>query len=306
MPFQPRAGATSLALAASLAFLGCTAPDPLTQLVVGVRFSLDVPAEANSLEVEVENPTGSTRMERTSLSRRDELHTVGLRYLRGPLGDVRVRVRASRDGATQVEADRTTSFVRHQSRLLTITLESACISVSCGEELTCERGVCVPSETSGESLPLFTGTFPDPGPSAPDAGMDGSVGSVDAISSTEDAGRCTNLDQIAAEPDCCPSSDPSVNRLCCTLGRACTQPDTGVYPRTDAFVDRCTCPRTGDRCVNGRCIGATCTDNGDCASSDYICTDGQCICDGDMCRSMCTSDGQCGDRICEMGTCIPR
>jgi hypothetical protein len=64
---------------ASFVVVGCAAQAPATQLVIGVRVAMEVPAEADTLDVEIVTPSGATRLAQTPLARRDELQTLGIR-----------------------------------------------------------------------------------------------------------------------------------------------------------------------------------------------------------------------------------
>ena len=297
---------------ASFVVVGCAAQAPATQLVIGVRVAMEVPAEADTLDVEIVTPSGATRLAQTPLARRDELQTLGIRYVSGPLSAVRVRARALRGSEVRVEASRTTSFVLQQSRLLSLTLDASCVGVRCAEESTCQGGACVPSRIEGSDLPIFEGEFPEP----MDAG--GRDAGADARESP-DAHIDAHVDNDARDfPDAVPASDayagddaravPDAFAFDAAQAPDATSRDAGTDTR-DAFVDNCTCPNIADRCVNGLCIGGACSAVSPCADSmRYTCgMDSQCVCNQATCAAMCTRDAQCGSlRTCRGGTCIPR
>jgi hypothetical protein len=230
-------------------------PAPLTQLVVAVRVDAAIPGEINALDVVITTPGEGTHHVMTTLAgSADSLQSIGIRYVSGALGPVRIR--ATGTGAETIVQTRTTEFVRGESRLVTLVLTHACADVRCDEGATCELGRCVDAYVAGTSLPTWQGTLPE--------GMDANVSFADASNvdaSTADAQLGMDAAMFSDAPNC--AGDPLASRV----GEDCTPADAcqvGVY----------TCV------INSvRCVGATTGDGPVLRSEGYACRAATGFCD---------------------------
>ena len=188
-------------------------PAPLTQLVVAVRVDAAIPGEINALDVVITTPGEGTHHVMTTLAgSADSLQSIGIRYVSGALGSVRIR--ATGTGAETIVQTRTTEFVRGESRVVTLVLTHACADVRCDEGATCELGRCVDAYVAGASLPTWQGTLPE--------GMDANATFADASNvdaSTADVQRGIDAAMFSdARQDC--DFDERIGQEC-TPANAC-------------------------------------------------------------------------------------
>jgi hypothetical protein len=141
-----------------------------TQLVVEVDSDLSVPAELDSVTVEVKQaraPAASADLAREAFPR-----TLGMVHSGGPMGPFLLHATGYLKGEVVVESSLSTTFEDGKTVQVSMFLERACSGISCAEGETCRDGACV----SVESEPADAGASVDRGEAGTaDAGADRSL-----------------------------------------------------------------------------------------------------------------------------------
>jgi hypothetical protein len=153
---------------------------PTTELMVVVESDLSIPAELDTIRIDVLGPQGETRMSTGTLSSATNLPaTVGLEYRSGALGPLSVQVLGQRQGTTVVQRQADVDFVRGEVRILRMRLDRACVGMTCPGQ-TCAAGVCrVVRVEASELEPYRENLASDAG--APIPTSDGATCPLDAI-----------------------------------------------------------------------------------------------------------------------------
>lgn len=251
------------AVAAMSSLVACTAP---TEILVIVETDI---ADIDELVVEARVGDGMVQRATASLATQPSPRRLVLEHRGGPLGPVRIVASARRSDTEIVRAQRVSAFTPNARVEIRISLESACVGVSCPEGV-CTGGVCTCVDCSD------AGTR--------DASLDGDVDGgapVDAWSS--DAYRC------ADDSDCADGEDCNGTETC--MGGACA---SGM-----GLPDGSACEGGTGECVAGRCVPNECAsalecDDGDVCTGAETCEAMRCVrgpvptCDD---ADACTADG---------------
>lgn len=160
---RPIAGrAKPLALALLLSACGRTYSDD-TALVLQVWSDLDVPAEIDAIDLAVTTVSTTTRhlpLDQQATGMRPHILQHLALLPSGPSASadrpVRVTISGLQVGRVVLSQTVQTVFVPGSRRLLKLTLDRACVPISCSSGSTCEAGICVADER--RDLPV------DPGP----------------------------------------------------------------------------------------------------------------------------------------------
>ncbi|HEX7476512.1 MAG TPA: hypothetical protein VF331_01770 [Polyangiales bacterium] len=180
-------GSRALVVALVLCSACTTTKSPVTQIVVVVDSDLKVPAELDTLTIQV---TGAVNMPMASadLTQHALPRSLGLVHSGGPLGPITVTVTGMLGSTAVVKRVAEVWFVDGQSLELRMPLSRACTGAKrmCSGSMTCDSGTCVPSKIdnlppfAGHVLPFGTGADAGAdaaggGGSGSDAGADGAV-----------------------------------------------------------------------------------------------------------------------------------
>ncbi len=225
-------------------------------------------------------------------------------------------------------------YVRGEARHVTLTLEDACVGVSCADGLACRAGHCVPIDT------------PDTDGGVADAGDGGISPPCVRASECDDGNACNGQeschngacvagvrldcdDHVACTVDTCDGqrcvSTPDAT-LCPGAGATCDPVNDCQLPScttTSCASDGCrsarcdgnTCVRSfmcagGQTCCGTTCVAAGCADDLPC-TTDFCSPSGSCEhvphagpCDD---RNVCTGEGACNasDGTCGAGAVLP-
>jgi len=127
---------------ASLALAGCASP--ITQVVLEVGSDFEAPSELTSIEIEVTSPDDVAQNSMADLGGDEPPlpRTLSLVHEQGPLGPYVIRVTGFRRGMERVRREAELTFVRDESRRLSLDLEAACETVTCDAGETCAGGDC--------------------------------------------------------------------------------------------------------------------------------------------------------------------
>lgn len=335
------------------ALAGCAA-DP-TQLLVEVDTDLSVPLELDRIDVEIEDETGEVISSHpfeivahgdTVAPAKYELPISFAVAPRGGDDSRRVRVVVSGhlgDGAAVVTRQAAIGFVAHRTIPLRMFLARACVSVQCGDNETCNDGVCVPDVVDvpphdadmGSALDgdvMNDGAVVDGG--TPDLGVDMTPGCAsdetlcDGLCrrTLEDAAYCGSCDNHCAAGavcnvgTCMAVADCNSGDAACTGVTYCDHATGQCTPGCDSNTQ---CDASGQVCdVSSHacgCASGTHACSGACVStmSPFACgssctpcpTDphGTATCDGSACGLVCNADSRmCGGAcaVCPSGTAI--
>jgi hypothetical protein len=198
--------------------LGCSSElTDRTQIVMTVGSDLAVPADLDRVRVEVTG-NASAQLAEADLRKTPLPRTLGLVHGGGPLGPITVRVSGLLGTTTVVERKLVTSFIAHQTSLVSVELESACKNVFCEEGATCVDGTC-------QGIPVVD---PDMQPQD-DAGAD----ELDAAVPADDAGP--GDDAATGQPGAAPTCQIDVP----------VAGDAYQIGKTLALSGRCADPETG-------------------------------------------------------------
>jgi len=170
----------------ALGLWGCSEEVPLTQVVVTVDSDLDVPADIDSVTVDV---MGLVRpaMASADLTVQALPRSLSLVHDGGAYGPLVVTARALSGSTVVVERQAEFSFARERTVTLLMELASACAGVECTGTNTCSAGTCV-ARTLGP-LPPFEGVIQGGVFAAiVTAGTSGGGGSAGTTGFTRDAG----------------------------------------------------------------------------------------------------------------------
>ena len=222
-PRRRQVGATGAWVAARAALLflvaGC---DPgLTELVVAVDTSLEVPAELDAMRLEIRTPSGTVHVLGGPLTADDRFpRTIGLRPKSDRMGPIRLRAQGFRDGVLLVERSLETAFQPNTRHIAWLDLDAACVDVHCPVGRTCDHGACTAVYVSPQTLPRYDGNLGsrtdaavmDSSQAVPasDAGTDAAHrhdAGDSGDSGSSDAGRSDGGSRDAGRPDAGPT-DP--------------------------------------------------------------------------------------------------
>lgn len=225
-------------------------------------------------------------------------------------------------------------YVRGEARHVTLTLEDACVGVSCAAGLACRAGRCVPIET------------PETDGGVPDGGDGGVTPPCQRAADCNDGNNCNGIeacrdgtciagapldcdDHVGCTTDTCDGQQcvhtPDAT-LCPGAGATCDPVNDCQLPTcsaTNCASDGCrtascsgtTCVRTfacaaGQTCCGTSCVPAGCADALPC-TTDFCGTSGTCehVPHGGACDDgdVCTGDGVCNarDGTCGAGAALP-
>jgi hypothetical protein len=155
---------------------GCT--KDTTKIVVAVWSDLTIPAELDTVRIEVAGPSGnSTDDFPVTAGSENHKSKLPVQLELVPLGakdaTFTVKAIAVRSGAEVVSQSARVSFVRGQALLLKLLLGRACVGVPCVDNFTCSAGTC--------NQPIATSDLPPYDPRnllGPDAGLGVEAGSI--------------------------------------------------------------------------------------------------------------------------------
>ena len=285
----------TFALASALGWVASSCGTPeVSQILLLIEADPRVRAEAQSLEVQIdggERPTSFQLADQLTLeaSQSQWPRIIALAPKKDdPARYFRVVARASRSGVdgvgeTFVQAALIGTYVRGETRTLTLRLEDSCVDVVCGANDHCASMVC-------REPPIVEPNPVDMGPRASDMGMPQSCTENqdcdDDIACTVDScddGACLN------RPDAtlCPESTNQCERAICGLAGC------GVEARSGSCDNGSYCDGA-DQCSAGACIT---TGPPPCIGST-VCQE-----DTDTCVG-CASMSDCSDgSVCVSGTC---
>lgn len=252
----PRALVTSaLCVGASFAWaLGCT-PAPVTEVVVVVHTTFEVPAALDGLRITAARAGSAAQSSSGPWQDGNEPRTLGLVHDGGALGPVDVSVVGFLGPTDVVQRDASFFFVQGEIRRLDLWLVPECaIDLrACRGTDTCDPGPSCRSATAapGELLPWST-TPPDAMVATPDAAASDAGPLLDA----------PGLDAPISRPDagCCPASARGVLEFSCASGTceivACEPPlahcDMSIENGCETSLDaRANCGACDHRCTGG-------------------------------------------------------
>lgn len=130
----------------------CACADDPTQIVVVVNTDLEVGADIEVVELEV---NGTTVTEMVPPSPRTAL----LKHTGGELGPISIMVRGLRDGLRRIEREAVVTFVEGETLLLNLCLSRECLENSgCPGARTCTEDGC--RSPVFDDLPEYNGTIP--------------------------------------------------------------------------------------------------------------------------------------------------
>lgn len=282
---------THLLLACSSVLLASCSSSPLTELVIVVDTDLDVPAELDSVRIEVPG----AQQERVTVSfgaGAPRPATLTLVNDRTALGPVNILVTGFAAGGEVIERGATdVFFVRGERRMLRLDLLRSCRGVECGPEQTCEDGAC-------RAASVDPGELSEWDPPTPLEGSDGGVpGDVDAA--LDDAGPVGCEPGDACDDGVACSEDACVDGVCThTLDDAAC--DDGVECTRDICDSLLGCrnPPNDSACDDGfSCTSDRCDPVDGCGHSpEHAVCDDTIACTMERCSTDCVTDD------CEEGT----
>ena len=299
-----------------LCLAACSDPS-LTEILVVV--DSDIIPELETVTFDVVSPDGTSLSVPAAVDQFPM--SLALVHRGGALGPLSITVTGT-GGETIVQRRARVSFVAGEVRVLQMNLLRSCVAAPpCGEEETCEAGMCRSVDVRREELGTWDGTLPGLGDAGPgsdadmgDAGMDSSDGGVDAgpdgggDACVVAAETCNGMDDdcdgstdedFEFETDMlncgvcgreCPV-DPANAGSSCAMGECQLDCDTG-YDDCDAILS------TG--CESNLDDPATC---GDCMNP---CRESTPICDAGFCEAACTEtqcSGACVDTDSSVANC---
>lgn len=193
-------------------------------LVVSVVTDLPIPAGLDQIVIEVSRGDEMIQRREVSVTSGTEFPlTLGVQHRDGAFEPVTVVARGNLSGTEVVRATAITGFIEEQSLLLRMLLSSACESVTCNADQTCDEGSCTGAFIDPSTLPPFTGDVGpavdvDGGPSEdvtiPDAAIV-DAGTPDTPPNLNDSDGDTLLDTIECEdlsmPATCRDTDGDGN-----------------------------------------------------------------------------------------------
>jgi len=309
-----------LILGLALLALGCEGE--LTQIMVVVDSNLASPTEIDTVEVTV---TGSTQMRASgALTDAPLPRTVGVVRGGGGLGPITIRAIGLQGGTEVVEASARTSFIEGRTLTLTLFLDRACRTVTCGGEETCGGGTCTGFDVDPATLSDWTGVPPDTdgGPrcdSAPEAcnGVDDDCDTridedFDFTSDPSNCGRCgTGCNALPNAQGVCESSVCVLSSCDDGFDDCNGDPSDGCEASLNAPTDCGMCGVVCDvanataGCPAGACTVGMCDDGfGDCNAdaTDGCETTLDALPDCGACGEMCAIANGTGG--CDMGACV--
>lgn len=195
----------------------CACSSEPTEIVVIVHTDFAVPAELDTIRIDVLEPDGETKSSTLALGSVAELPgRLGITHTRGATYPVEVTAIGLLAGVPLVSHRARVGFVPEQSRLLELFLVRACRETSCPADTSCENGVCLSIERG--ALPPWRGRVPSFDAStgsdaAPrDAGTDGPEdASRDA--SVDSGEPCDELRRLPRRPDVADTPDDGPARF---------------------------------------------------------------------------------------------
>lgn len=136
-----------LTVCAALSACGQAASDPATAIVVQIWSDLDSPAEMDAIDVGI--TTAGTELRRLPVDQqasghqRRIFHHLSLLSSGDPSRSLRITATAKLVGRSVVTQSLETAFTPGSRRVLVLSLDRACIPVTCGAPMTtCEQGQC--------------------------------------------------------------------------------------------------------------------------------------------------------------------
>lgn len=163
---------TWIALGYSLALASCggdgdgTIGGGPTQTVLSI--GTDMPAGIGSIEARVIAPSGSTATSTATLGpgQLPPPRTLAVVHGGSTLAPYRVELSARAQDGNPVNVSRTALFTMQEGRAqrVELSLDAACVDVSCSSGLTCDGGVCIDATVSGTTIDAGGG--PDGGQTA--------------------------------------------------------------------------------------------------------------------------------------------
>jgi hypothetical protein len=150
-------------------------------------------------------------------------------------------------------------YVKHEQRSLTLTLQQACIGISCNDVETCQGGVCESAEVPVSELAPFDPKTDAP-PSVP-AVVDGSKpDAATALDASLDAALDSGGD-TGPITDCIPNPDPNIETCPLICPESCNGEDDDCDRQIDENGDDgCQLEHTEASCVQGSCVTVQCLD----------------------------------------------
>lgn len=158
----------SLRALSLLSIVACGS-DPATAVVLSVRSEARVPAELDGLTIQASRD--GVAFERSWGVPR-ELRLPGTLTFEAAEPDgapLVLTIDGLKDGRSRIRRTARLPFTKGKSKVLRVSLEVACLDVSCDAESTCRQGDCVPIDVDPGSLPDFDGNERElPAPGQPD------------------------------------------------------------------------------------------------------------------------------------------